>query len=83
MTANLKLRELALNVLKKRDTAWDSRGTVDKKLSQGEKLVGTAKSARNQHHDPTVPLSHALGTWTVGHALKSRTPFQSALLLAL
>jgi len=68
MTANPRsLRELALEVLKKRDSAWDSRGTVNEKLSQGQNRVGTAKIESQQRFDPAVPVSQPLGRGTVGH----------------
>jgi hypothetical protein len=68
VTANPKsLRELALDVLKKRDSAWDSRGTVDEKLSHGQNHHGTAKIKSQQVFTSTVPLSQPLGRGTVGH----------------
>jgi hypothetical protein len=70
---NNSLRELALNVLEKRDSAWDSRGTVAKTVSQGGKHTGTAKSESTQAVNPTVPLSHTLGTGTLGHPQKTGT----------
>jgi hypothetical protein len=72
--ASPSLRELALNVLKKRDTAWDSRGTVDQKVSQGQKAAGTVKSGSIQTDNPTVPVSYSLsvGQWDTSH--KTGTP---------
>lgn len=72
------IRELALAALARRhgekwDTTWDSRGTVDKKLSQGQKPDGTVKGESIQTINPTVPLPHALGTGTVGHLRQSGT----------
>jgi hypothetical protein len=73
MTANPSLKELALNVLKKRATTRDSRGTVAEKLSQTAKPLGTMKTESTQAFNPTVPLSHALGTGTLGHPSKTGT----------
>ena len=62
------LLTLAQAVLRKqRDSAWDSRGTPPKNLSQSIPDDGTAKSASNQQDNPTVPLSQTLGRGTVGH----------------
>lgn len=58
----------AKNSPQKRDSAWDSRGTVDKKLSHGQNHVGTANIESQQRFNPTVPVSHALGCGTVGHS---------------
>ena len=68
MTANPKsLRELALEILKKRDSAWDSRGTVDENLSHGQNHAGTANIESQERFNPTVPVSQPLGRGTVGH----------------
>ena len=68
MTANPKsLRELALKVLKKRDSAWDSRGTVAEKLSPEQNCAGTANIESQRRFNPAVPVSQPLGCGTVGH----------------
>ena len=68
MTANSKsLRELALDVLKKRESAWDSRGTIDEKPSHRQNHAGTANIESQQRFNPTVPVSQPLGRGTVGH----------------
>jgi hypothetical protein len=68
------VRTLALSILnRKRDSTWDSGGTVAQKLSQSEKPAGTAKVEPDQAFNPAVPLSHALGTGTVGQLRKSGT----------
>jgi hypothetical protein len=48
------------------DSAWDTRGTVSKKLSQDPKHAETANIEENQSDEPTVPMSQALGRGTVG-----------------
>jgi hypothetical protein len=50
------LKELALGILGKRDTVWDSSETVSKKGSQGAKSAGTVNSESNQRFNLTVPL---------------------------
>jgi hypothetical protein len=68
------VRALALSVLnKKRDSAWDNGGTVAQKPSQASNPGGTAKIESIQSDNPTVPLSHTLGTGTVGQWRKSGT----------
>ena len=79
MTPNADMLELARSVLvrnrtEKRDTAWDSRGTPPETVSQSIASAGTAKSAENQVDVTGVPLSHALGSGTVGQAENSGTP---------
>jgi hypothetical protein len=79
MTPNADMLELARSVLvknrtEKRDTAWDSRGTPPKTVSQGAPSAGTAKSAENQADGPTVPPSHALGDGTAGQSGNAGTP---------
>ena len=69
------MRDLALAVLgRMRDSAWDTGGTAAEKLSQGEKHAGTAKIESLQAVNPAVPLSHALGTGTLGQLRKTGTP---------
>jgi hypothetical protein len=77
MSESQSVRALALSILNKkrdskRDSAWDSSGTVAQKLSQGENPAGTANVEPGQAFNPTVPLSHALGTGTVGQLRKKR-----------
>jgi hypothetical protein len=75
MNNSLSVRELALSILNKKwDSAWDSRGTAAKNLSQGEKPAGTVKNESDHELNPTVPLSHALGTGTLGQSQKTGTP---------
>jgi hypothetical protein len=62
------LLTLAHAVLRKqRDSTWDSRGTPPEELSQTSVCRGTAEPSIKQGDNPTVPLSQALGTGTVGH----------------
>jgi hypothetical protein len=69
------VRALALAVLDRmRDSTWDSAGTVGQKLSHGRLSAGTAKTEPAQAVNLTVPVSHALGTGTVGQSLKTGTP---------
>jgi hypothetical protein len=49
------------------DAAWDICWTATKALSQCLINTRTAKAAPNQWNNLTVPLSHAIETWTVGH----------------
>jgi hypothetical protein len=65
---------LARSQAKKRDSAWDSRGTVARQVSQRLKIAGTAKTEINQGKDPSVPLSHALGLGQWDSQQISRTP---------
>ena len=74
-----ELQKLAMAVLArrqdaKRDTAWDSRGTVAAQVSQGVKVAGTAKTHINQADNTTVPLSQALRDGTLGQSANSGTP---------
>jgi hypothetical protein len=72
------IRDLALTILaKKRDSAWDSAGTVSKKVSQSAKSVGTVNIESDQGFKPTVPLSHALGDGTPGQSPKTGTPLET------
>jgi hypothetical protein len=64
----------ANNSPQKRDSAWDSRGTANEKLSHGQNHVGTANIESQQRFYPTVPVSHALGCGTVGHPENYGTP---------
>ena len=50
------------------DSAWDSRGTPPKIVSQGVISAGTAKSTEIQSDDAGVPLSQPLGRGTVGQS---------------
>jgi len=59
---------------KLRDTTWDSRGTPPERLSQGLSDIGTAKIESVQSHNPTVPLSQALGDGTPGQQQSLGTP---------
>jgi hypothetical protein len=69
------VRALALAVLDRmRDSTWDSAGTVGQKLSHGRLSAGTAKAESAQAVNLSVPVSHALGTGTVGQSLKTGTP---------
>ena len=52
---------------KQRDSAWDSRGTPPKELSQAIVCRGTAEIPIKQSDNAAVPLSRALGSGTVGH----------------
>jgi hypothetical protein len=62
------LLTLAHAVLRKqRDSAWDSRGTPPEELSQASVCRGTAEVSIKQGDNPTVPLSQAPGSGTVGH----------------
>jgi hypothetical protein len=79
MAPNADMLELARSVLvrnrtEKRDTAWDSRGTPPETVSQSIASAGTTKSAENQADVASVPLSHALGSGTVGHPENAGTP---------
>jgi hypothetical protein len=65
---------LAKNAAVKRDSTWDSRGTVTGQLYQSVKIAGTAKTEINQDNDPSVPLFQALGDGTVGQSANSGTP---------
>jgi hypothetical protein len=68
------LLALAHAVLRRqRDSAWDSGGTVARKLSQASVRRGTAENPIRQSDDATVPLSQALGTGTVGHPVNPGT----------
>jgi len=51
---------------KSRDSAWDTRGTPPKIVSQGFASAGTAKSKEIQSDDDGVPVSQPLGRGTVG-----------------
>jgi hypothetical protein len=74
MPGDPDLLTLAHAVLRKqRDSAWDSRGTPPKNLSQSIPDDGTVKSESNQQDNTTVPLSHTLGRGTVGHPEDSGT----------
>ena len=66
MTAN-SLRELALKVLKKRDSTWDSCGTAAEKPCHGQNHAGTANIESQRRFNPTVPVSQTVGRGTVGH----------------
>ena len=68
------LLTLAEAVLRKqRDSTWDSRGTSPKALSQASVCRGTAELSIKQSDNPTVPLSQALESETVGHFEKFGT----------
>lgn len=68
------VRALALSILnKKRDKPWDKAGTSPQNLSQGQKPAGTSKIEADQGVNPFVPVSHALGTGTVGQTQKAGT----------
>jgi hypothetical protein len=74
-----ELQKLAVAVLTrnqaaKRDTAWDSRGTVAEQVSQAVNVAGTAKTKPNQADNSSVPLSHTLGAGTLGQPAKSGSP---------
>lgn len=56
------------------DIAWDSRGTPPEGMSQGCVGTGTAKSTQTQGEGAAIPLSHTLGTGTVGHRENAGTP---------
>jgi hypothetical protein len=74
MPIDAELLDVAHRLLRKnRDSTWDSRGTVAKKLSQEVLCAGTGKSPVNQKDDPTVPLSRTLGHGTVGHPEETGT----------
>lgn len=59
---------LARNQPKTWDSAWDSRGTAVKMVSQGIQVPGTVKTEIDQSDNLSVPLSHALGCGTVGQS---------------
>jgi hypothetical protein len=65
---------LARTQAKKRDSAWDSRGTVAGRVSRGVKVTGTPKTHINQADNPTVPLSQVLRDGTPGQSANSGTP---------
>jgi hypothetical protein len=76
--SNTELLTLARSVLtrnqsKSWDSAWDSCGTVAKKVSQGLPMAGTVKSELDQSGNLGVPLSQSLGRGTVGQLEKSGT----------
>ena len=74
------VRALALSILgKKRDSAWDSAGTKAKTVSHGDLPAGTAKSESIHALNPFVPVSHTLGTGTVGQPLKAGTELGTAV----
>jgi hypothetical protein len=68
MPGDPDLLTLAHAVLRKqRDSAWDSRGTPPKELSQAIVCRRTAEIPIKQSDNAVVPLSQALGSGTVGH----------------
>ena len=67
------IRDLALAILNKRDTTWDSSGTGSKSVSQSTRPAGTVNSESAQRFNPTVPLSHTIGTGTPGQSPKAGT----------
>jgi hypothetical protein len=64
------LRALALKVLQRRDSCWDSGGASAEKgsgtLSRVPNPAGTLKTAFPQRHNPSVPASRTLGAETLG-----------------
>lgn len=59
---------------KSRDSAWDTRGTPPKTVSQGLIEAGTAKITQIQSDNASVPLSQPLGRGTVGQPENPGTP---------